>query len=127
MSGSAFDFEIQLPFGEDSERRLADLLAERGTKVEVKREPKCQFTGNLFVEFAQSDGNGGHKPSGIHPESTRSDWWGVEFYPNRWLVISTEELRDVAREQRSKNGDTPGGDNGNVGVLVPLKELVPGA
>jgi hypothetical protein len=124
VSGSEFDFEIQLPYGEDSEHRLAAILAELGTRVEVKREPACSDTGNLFVEFKQSDGCGGEKPSGIHPDSTTADWWAVEFLPNRWVVIATDELRAIARDEWYLSGARPGGDNGNWGVLVPIERLL---
>jgi hypothetical protein len=85
-------------------------------------EPKYTSSGNVVAELAQSDGQGGKKPSGIN--TTHSHWWAVEFLPNRWLILLTSDFKDIARIEREISGTTSMGDNGNVGVLVPLTSLI---
>jgi hypothetical protein len=118
--GTAFD--LRLRDGHAAEGRLESILTAKGQKVEVKTEPKYQATENIVVEFEQSDGRDGSKPSGI--KATESEWWAIEFLPDRWLILLTATLREIARVEYTISGSMAMGDNGNRGVLVPLTSLI---
>lgn len=116
------EFDLRLRDGQAAEGRLERILTAVGPLVEVKTEPKYRDTENVVAELGQSDGRGGRKPSGIN--ATESHWWAIEFLPNRWLILLTAEFKDIARIEREISGTTAMGDNGNVGVLVPLTSLI---
>lgn len=90
----------------------------RATEFENGKAP----TGNICVEYAQSDGNGGLKPSGI--AVTEAGWWAIEYRAEHWLLIPTEALKALARRARAEGRTRPTGDNGNRSVLVPLSWVV---
>lgn len=119
-------FDLKLRQGQDAEGRLAQILLGKGseTTVEVKTEPRYTETGNLAIEFSQSAVGGGKKPSGIHPSATESQWWAVEWMTDRWLILPTATMREIARTEWRLSGSRPMGDNGNEGVLVPLASII---
>lgn len=118
--GSAFD--LKLSSGESSEAMLYSILRLSGDKIEVKDDEKCSKTGNIAVEFAQSDGRGGEKPSGI--QVTKSDWWATRIGTFAWLLVPTESMRRAAELKRRKQGLIKMGDNGNKGVLIRLNGFI---
>jgi hypothetical protein len=122
------EFDLKLRFGQGGEGELEKILVAGGDKVEVKTEPGYKaYGGNVVAEFGQSDGNGGIKPSGVHSKSTASDWWAIQFLVNRWIILRTDEFRRIAKVEHEVSGGgklKPVGDNGNVGVVVPLTSLI---
>jgi hypothetical protein len=119
--GSREQFDVTLEFGQSRENALKDLFYN--CTVEVKSDQMCRRTGNVFIEYAQQG-----KPSGIMV--TKADYWAIEFDDDCWLFERTARLRRIAREvaeERKSKGlkpGTPGGDNNNVGVLIPVERLV---
>jgi hypothetical protein len=83
----------------------------------------------MCFEFSQRNPQGGVKPSGI--AASKAFWWAIEFVEGRWLILPTEELRQLGRLEYGRRRRTrpnfagvPMGDNGNVGVLLPLATLI---
>jgi hypothetical protein len=112
-------FDLDLKEGESYENEFARLLGKE-TKIEIKRDFKCAATGNLFIEYRQKN-----RPSGI--AVTEADYWAFGYAERRWLLIPTDELKQIARhiwrtfpERRVRGGDF----NCYEGVLVPVASLV---
>lgn len=116
------EFDIKLSEGEFVERRVREIFALK--EIEVKADRACRKTKNIFIEYAQSDGGGGSKPSGI--AITTAKFWVIEFYDDSFLLVPTESLKRCVRDYWKDNprARRNGGDNGNKGVLIPLTELV---
>lgn len=126
-NGPGYDLDLETAFeqslrnGKAAENALLQILAQRGgLRVEVKNETaKCPDTGNLFIEIAQSDGNGGKKRSGIN--ITTANWWFIWFTPESGIWVTPGALKQFCREHGIT---TPGGDNGNVAKLIKLRDFV---
>jgi hypothetical protein len=121
MSGSAFDKDLRE--GEAREDAFVHVLLR--SRVEHKRDKRCTEwknhqgpTGNLCVEFQQSDGCGGHKPSGIAVSEAHS--WAFEYRAEHWLIVPRERVYELARRAHEKGLTRRTGDNGNVSALVPI-------
>lgn len=121
MSGSAFDKDLRE--GEAREDAFVHVLLR--SRVEHKRDKRCTEwtrgsapTGNLCIEFQQSDGIGGKKHSGI--AISQADTWAFEYRAEHWLLVPTERVRDLARRAVAEGRTRPTGDNGNVSALVPI-------
>jgi hypothetical protein len=97
-------FDLDLEFGQVYEKKLQDLLTEKG-RIEVKTDRMAHSTGNIVVEF-ESRG----KPSGI--ATTKADYWcfwieqtGVGiFIPTEKLRTIAEKCRVVAGGDKDKEG-----------------------
>jgi hypothetical protein len=125
MRGPAWDINLR----EGEARQDAFVHAFLKSRIEHKRDKRCtewtngkRPTGNLCIEFEQSDGRGGKKPSGI--ALTQADYWAFEFRLDNWLVTPTERVKDLARRAIHEGLVKPTGDNGNRSALVPIKYFI---
>lgn len=109
------DFSYDLAVGQMSEKALGDIFENR--TVEVKADLKAKATGNLFIEY-ESRG----KPSGI--ATSEADYWCFDI-GHLFILIETEELKQIVRPLLGTSADKRGGDNNSSkGVLLPLTELI---
>lgn len=121
MNRSAFDIDLRA--GEAREDAFVHVFLQ--SRVEHKRDKRCTEwtngkcpTGNVCIEFQQSDGNGGKKDSGI--AVSKADYWAIEFRFDNWMLVPTERVRELARRAWRQKLTKPTGDNGNVSALVPI-------
>lgn len=110
--GAGFDFDLK--FGEA--RESAFVKAVTSAHVEHKSDQKVRVTGNLFIEFQQGEPS---KDSGI--AVSEADFWAIEYADECWLVIRRSHLREIARRAYEKGLIKRGGDNHNIGVLIPVE------
>lgn len=113
MAGEAFDRD--LAFGEERESAFVQTL--RDCKVEMKSDQKTRVTGNVFIEFQQRG-----RPSGIATSAAR--WYHVEVEDDVWITMRTSALKALARQAIAVGRVKEGGDNENVGALIPVEWLV---
>lgn len=112
------DWDILLDHGQARESAFAALLGE-GATIEHKSEPRAIEFGSVFVELSD-DAQG---PTGL--SVTKADWHAIEFAPERWIVLRTDELRQLTEEVRDSYGLTRGGwEKRSVGVKLPLVRLI---
>ncbi len=111
-------FEVALKYGEGRENEFAKMLFR--PDVEVKSDVLAASTGNVFVEYAQ--GLSEQRPAGI--ATSKSQIYVIEIVGLCWVAIETARLRELARRAYAEKRIKQGGDNGNVGVLVPVDWLV---
>lgn len=115
-------FDIKLAQGHLREASFEELLRIRGGHaLELKSDAAAVRTGHAFVEFRQHG-----RPSGVHPDSTRADWWTTEVLADVFVTQRTDRVRQLARRawsepERRRLGV---GDNCNDGVLVPVEWYV---
>ena len=121
MNRSAFDKDLRV--GEAREDAFVHVLLR--SRVEHKRDKRCTEwtdgkppTGNLCIEYQQSDGNGGKKKSGIAVSQAGS--WAIEYRAEHWLIVPIETVKQLARRAISEGKIRDAGDNGNVSALVPI-------
>lgn len=124
MYKSEYDFKLDLPKGEETERTIAFLLnMQDGDFIEVKRDFKVSDTGNIAIEYECRG-----KPSGI--AKTKAIWWAILLNGKKYngefiALIKTERLRSIARKHIGTKRDVLGGDNKNARmILLPVKELL---
>lgn len=114
------EFDIKLEIGECREEAFAKVFKDKEVVyLEHKSDVMSRKTGNVFIEVFQGTSR---KPSGI--SISKADYWAIETFPERWIVIKLEELKRITKRAIKMFGFTPGGDNKNIGALVPLKWLV---
>lgn len=112
------EFDIDLLFGQEREVTFAEALMIRGGhRLELKSDQAARATGNVFVEFRQRTG-----PSGI--STSTADWWTIELDDNVFVTMKRERLHALSRQAYRLKGSVTGGDNENVGVLVPVDWLL---
>lgn len=121
MSGSAFDKDLRA--GEAREDAFVHVLLR--SRVEHKRDKRCTEwtdgkppTGNVCIEYQQSDGKGGKKPSGIAVSQAGS--WAIEYRAEHWMLVPIETVKQLARRAINEGKKRDTGDNGNVSALVPI-------
>ncbi len=111
-------FDLDLRYGQGREDAFGYVLL----RATVEHKADCKWpskTGNLFIEYRQYG-----KPSGL--STTTADYWAFEYMTNRWLIVPTEELRELVKlaardpKRRVKRGD----NNKYSGVLLPIDWLV---
>lgn len=112
-------FDLDLKDGLKAESDLANILMDRGGKVEVKRDFKARETGNVFVELLHRG-----KPSGL--STTESEWWAVWVDEFHVFIVATAILKRKVHDHAKENGFRPvygGDDNLSQGVLLPVSKL----
>jgi hypothetical protein len=118
LFSNEYNWDIDLEFGKVGERRLNDIFANE--KIEVKRDRIAMRTGNMAIEYMQQG-----RPSGI--ATTEADYWCYIFTNGDddavYVIIPTDRLKEIAREQYKLGNIKHCGDNKNVIVLVPVTEL----
>ena len=119
-----YDFKVDLPKGEESERTIAFLLyMNDGDLIEAKRDFIVSNTGNVAIEYECRG-----KPSGI--AKTKAAWWAILLNGNKYngeviVLIRTERLKEIARKYRDTERDVSGGDDGKAKmILLPVEELM---
>lgn len=125
MSYSQFD--IDLREGEAHEQAFVHALLK--SHIEHKYDKRCcewtggkSPTGNLCIEFEQSDGCGGRKPSGIAISTAHR--WALEYRADHHLLVPTERVKELARRAIREGRVKPTGDNGNRSALVPIHYFI---
>lgn len=98
-------------------KQTAFVTALRDCAVEMKCDQQCRRTGFVFVEYQQRG-----RPSGIATSEAR--WYAVEVEDDVWVVLRTAALKALARQALKERGAIKGGDNENVGALVPVEWFV---
>ena len=88
-------WDIDLPYGEDRQNAFAKIISELGTRIEHKSDRKFAATGNIAIEFEAKNPDGTTRPSGVEMDS---DWFAIEYLPNRWILVPTEVARKKAKE-----------------------------
>lgn len=116
-------WDIDLAFGEEGERQVADMLGLGAEKLEVKRDALFHRTGKVYIEVSQDPGGQGYyKPSGIHV--TEADYW-VFVCGEAVTFIPTQVLRDYVAAQTDKPRDGGmSGDNPTKGYTESLRTLL---
>lgn len=117
-SGYAPQFDLRIVDGDRAEERFTRLLSAGGETIEVKSDVRSRTSYKVAIEYEQH----GVK-SGI--AKTTAAWWAIETYQDTFIVLPTETLKKHARRALREDGSVRMGDNGNVGVLVPVGWLVP--
>ncbi len=119
-----YDFEIDLPRGQEAEQTIAFLLhMNNGDFIEVKRDSYVSESNNVAIEYQCKN-----KPSGI--ASTEAAWWVIMLNGERYngeviVLIKTERLKSIARKYLGTKRDISGGDKKYARmILVPVKELL---
>lgn len=120
-----YDFELDLPKGEEAENELAEIL-EEGC-IEVKRDLMVAETGNIAIEY-ECRGS----PSGI--ATTKADWWAEyldgDGYEGRVIILlQVKRLRRLLYSLREANllRTTVGGDDkeSKLALLTPEDLVAP--
>lgn len=110
------DFRYDLLVGQNAENFLGELLQSK--KIEVKLDKLAHKTGFIFVEFESRS-----KPSGI--ATTQADYWCYIIDGRGAIIVSTETMKQKAREAIKLRGEIRGGDsNTSRGVLVEIGGLL---
>jgi len=127
-------FDIDLKFGQETEKYFKDLFYDNKNRVEVKTEHTIwQKTKNLFIEIFDKSRN---KPTGIR--TTESEWWLQAFRDNESkehifsLLIPTPILKDILGRLEAdpvlvkKYLKENVGDRGGVtdGYAIPVERIV---
>lgn len=119
-----YDFELDLPKGEDAERFIAGILeqgAGDGTRYQVKGDFEVSETGNVAIEIEDR----GHA-SGL--STCRAEWWievlrGAAY--NDEVVILTRRSRLKKLVYWGNYRLQPMGDGGLArSLLVPVRDLL---
>lgn len=113
-------FDIDLKKGKACEDAFAHVLLH--CKIEHKRDYKCAKTGNLAVEYEYKLSNGDVHRSGLSITTAR--FYSFEFLDERYLLIKTDSLKQIAR-RAIKEGlhDWIGDGKNHHNALVPIKWL----
>ena len=88
MASNKADFDGDLAFGLEGERKFAAMIG--GSTWELKTDRKARYTGNVFVEVEQPDlATLGLKPSGL--SITKAYFWtfGIEGTDSH-ICVKTE-------------------------------------
>lgn len=121
-----FDFDVRRgKVGEDYVGTLLEAIAS--DSIEVKTDYGSHLTGNLYIEYEQTNQEGVARPSGI--ATTEAKWWAFAFQDGA-IFVETSRLKGLCRDyyQQGRIG-TRGGtpqSNGTKGVLLPLDALASG-
>ena len=127
-------FDIDLKFGQETEKYFKDLFYDNKNRVEVKTEHTIwQNTKNLFIEIFDKSRN---KPTGIR--TTESEWWLQAFRDNESkehifsLLVPTFILKDILGKLEAdpvlvkKYLKENVGDRGGVtdGYAIPVERII---
>lgn len=119
-----YDFVLDLPKGDESERTIAFLLyMHDGDFIEAKRDYVVSDTGNIAIEYEFAG-----RKSGI--AKTKAVWWAIHLNGSRYngeciVIIKAERLRSIARKYFGTSRDVHGGDRNKAKmILLPVKELL---
>jgi hypothetical protein len=127
-------FDIDLKFGQETEKYFKDLFYDNINRVEVKTEHTIwQKTKNLFIEIFDKSRN---KPTGIR--TTESEWWLQAFRDNESkehifsLLVPTNILKDILGKLEAdpvlvkKYLKENAGDRGGAtdGYAIPVERII---
>lgn len=110
------EWDIKHKRGTAREKAFEDLLLSKTVEVilfECKADEMALQTGRVFLEFEQQG-----RPSGLAVST--ADYWAIEGWKGRWLLIPPDDLRLCAAWQSEADPRNVrlGGDNRNRGVTV---------
>jgi len=112
-------YDIDLPFGEFYEKKLAEILTS--CKIEVKTEKNdWQKTNNIYIELFDRGNDSGLR-------ITKADYWAHVLQDKGKvklvLIFPTTVLKNIVKKTEHKFM-TYGGDYKNtLGMLLPLNKL----
>jgi len=110
------NFKFDLKLGQLAEDSISDLLSNKS--IEVKRDFRSLETGNVFIEYSSRG-----KASGI--SKTEADFYCIIISDERYIFVSTKELKEKCRKYLGTNRDKRGGDEDtSKGILLPLIDLM---
>lgn len=123
-------FDLDLDYGKQGELFVTDIAgAISGGMVEVKRDGRWAYTGNVYVEYQCRRASGQYEPSGI-ATSDATVWAFVLGDTEATVFVPAGLLKEFCREKfRAPNKhyylrEETHGSHPTKGVLVPLKELM---
>jgi hypothetical protein len=127
-------FDIDLEFGQETEKYFKDLFYDNKNRVEVKAEhTRWQRSKNLFIEIFDKSRN---KPTGIRV--TESEWWLQAFRDKDSkehifsLLVPTPILKDILGKWEANPSFVKdclkenAGDRGGAaeGYAIPVERIV---
>lgn len=114
-------FDCDLREGKARENAFVHVLLR--SRVEHKRDKKAARTGNIAIEVAQLCSDGEHRNSGVMVTTAES--FAIEFFPECWLLLPTEYVRNLARRAMDEDRHRWIGDNNNhLNALIPIEWFV---
>lgn len=114
-------FDIDLREGQAREDAFVHVLLR--SRVEHKRDKKAARTGNVAIEVAQLCRDGQHRDAGVMV--TNAESFAIEFFPECWLLLPTEYVRQLARRAMQENRHRwIGNGNNHLNALVPIEWFV---
>lgn len=123
-------FDLDLEFGQQGELFVTDIAeAVASGMVEVKRDARWAYTGNVYVEYQCRRASGRYEPSGI-ASSDATVWAFVLGDTEVAVFLPAGLLKEFCREKfRAPNKhyylrEETSGSHPTKGILVPLKELM---
>lgn len=123
--GYAPDFDIDVKRGEIGEDTTASILAQIDT-VEVKTDYRASETGNVYIEvwsYRKPD-KSDLKKSGL--STSKANWWSFASpNGNGLVIIRTEDLRDLVRENYTRfkvlQPIASNKTSASIGVALPMR------
>jgi hypothetical protein len=127
------DFKYDLALGQLGEGWVGNMLTNK--TIEVKFDFACYRTGNFYIEY-ESRG----KPSGL--ATSKADYWMLIAATEEGcrlkkeisdikitdimfsLLINTNRLKKICRENHYRMGVKGGDDNTSLGVLIKATSLI---
>ncbi len=114
-------FDIDLRDGKAREDAFVHTLLR--SRVEHKRDKKAARTGNIAIEVAQLCADGEHRDAGVF--ATTAELFAVEFFPECWLLLPVEYVKQLARRAMKEDRSAWIGDgNNHFNALVPIEWFV---
>ena len=95
----AYDFQIDLAFGQIGETQLIQFFqAVQNGKVEVKSDR--YRNGRMAIETQQKPLGGSWKDSGIN--TTEAEWWAYRLAPESFVFVSVARLKRYLRTHKNR-------------------------
>jgi hypothetical protein len=117
-------WDIDLPFGEESEARMRLIfgwLHTQGGHCEVKH--KRRVDDGLYVELEHNPGGQGWRPSGLN--TTRADLWAFDIERTGIAaIIPTDLLRFAVKMRLGRAAVEEDGSCPTRGRLIHLNDLI---
>lgn len=107
MSKAFPDFDVQLKRGQIVEEELREVLCGPLEVIRLEVKSERDSRSHVFIEYMCRG-----KPSGI--SSTKAEWYAIEVYPHRFVLIETAKLAEMVRAEYLKGIDPIHGGEGGV-------------
>lgn len=117
MTKSFPAFDVALKRGQERERAFEAMFGDDDL-VLIECKSQVDSRTHVFIEYS-----GYGKPSGM--ATTQAKFWAIEVVKDRWVMLRTEDLHEMAIEAYRRFGESVGGDqNASRGVSIPKRWLV---